>query len=273
MKARDWPLPLPPDRRDRHRAGPFLCRRQGTARRSGFAGRPRAQPDPRLQQAPRGLCRTPDEGCVLGERLEKSIASALQGGAPSNGTYYEIDWPAVVAELASLPLRDRPAPSATISVCILHHDRLRLLAEAIASIPDKIGDVVPEIVVIDNASPIAGIEDKIREVAKGRGGIAGLDACCNRCRRPLPTIAASRQRAATSSPSWTTTTCFSRMDWPASRAALANGCHDIVVSALDMFDEDWGWRCRHRTHDLSRIGAFGRPLLQRLRRHVHGGSP
>jgi glycosyltransferase involved in cell wall biosynthesis len=55
-----------------------------------------------------------------------------------------------------------------VTVCILHYNRLKYLADAIMSIPDEVDGHTVEILVLDNASDIPSVAEEIRRIAGPR---------------------------------------------------------------------------------------------------------
>jgi hypothetical protein len=108
-------------------------------------------------------------------RLEDALAMAL-GHKPSAESKQrletpDLDWPTLVAKLAELPCAGLPPPEPLkmgVTVCILHYNRLKHLADAIMSIPDEVDGHAVEILVLDNASDIPSVAEEIRRIAGPR---------------------------------------------------------------------------------------------------------
>lgn len=174
-------------------------------------------------------------------RLEEALAAAL-GHSPGaeplpkpDGA--DLDWPALVAKLAELPCAGSlPCVALGVTVCILHYNRLEHLAEAIASIPDEVDGQIVEILVLDNASEIPFVAEEIRRVAGPRKSLRVVEL-----ETSVPQAAALNRGLLEAQ---FETILF--LDDDNSFApdgvqrlarAIATGSLDIVVAALDVFDD------------------------------------
>ncbi len=70
-------------------------------------------------------------------RLVAALSTALHGAGRSPLPETAIDWNGLMADLLDQPIRTRQAPPVSVSVCVLHYDRLPLLQRALSSIPRK----------------------------------------------------------------------------------------------------------------------------------------
>lgn len=181
------------------------------------------------------------QGVALAGRLEQSIRARLNRERP-DGPRHEPSpnegleaWPELIAKLGTAKNR-RPA-GGPLSVCVVHHNRLTYLREALASIPLEVEGQAVEVIVIDNASPIPGIAEEIGKAAGNRPGLRVLTLS-----EPVSSAAAyNRCLASASHP----TVLFLDDDnayLPDGILRLARaldaGDWDIVVSSLDVFDGD-----------------------------------
>ena len=163
-----------------------------------------------------------------------------------------------------------PSTGSGVTVCVLHHNRLGKLAELLASIPQTIDGNPVEVVIIDNASSMADARKEILAIA-GERPLVRIIALAE----PLPPAAAHNRGLAEAR---FETVLFSDDDnifMPDGVQRLAHAVaqseFDIVVSALDVFDDGSRSSASNcRSPDLSRRRACGRLVLQRLRRHRHG---
>jgi len=175
----------------------------------------------------------------LTDRLEAALRGALVDGAiAAPAAPASTDWAELVTRLSALPrsVPLRPAPAAGITVCLLHHNRLVQLASALASIPEAIGNDPVEIIVLDNASEGAFIEDEIRNRAGPRPHLRTV-----RFAKPLPQASALNRGLAEAR---FETVLFLDDDnyyLPSGVARLAGavaaGGWDIAVTPLEIFDD------------------------------------
>jgi len=176
----------------------------------------------------------------LVERLESALRIALRDDAHEvRADHPPADWDALIRRIADQPLHHVAAEPASggVSVCIVHHDRLDLLATAIASIPDRIGEKPIEIIVLDNASQAAFVEEEIRH----RAGTA-RNVRIIRSATPLPQGRILNQGLAQAR---FDTVLFldddnSYLEGGVARlaAAVEAGNFDVVVTPLELFDAD-----------------------------------
>lgn len=117
------------------------------------------------------LILSPRKTSQLIEHIASSLKASLRPAAdttvaPAPAT----DWNGLVRHIHGLPDRRPPAEMTVdgITVCILHHNRLPFLESALASIPDFVGNVPVEIIVLDNASDGHSIKEDIRRRAGAR---------------------------------------------------------------------------------------------------------
>jgi hypothetical protein len=178
-------------------------------------------------------------GVALAGRLEQSISARLNRKGldttrPDSGPHEGFGaWPDLILSLKTTQ-SSRPA-SSPLSVCILHHNRLTYLREAIASIPLEVDGQAVEIIVFDNASPIPDIAEEIRRVARNRPRLRVLTqsesissaAAYNRCLAS----ASNRTVLFLDDDNAFTSNGVLRL-----AGAIDAGGWDIVVSSLDVFD-------------------------------------
>lgn len=168
--------------------------------------------------------------------LEDSIALALatEGGPHVDRT--EADWPRLLDDLLRTEIRTSSPDADGVTVCVLHYNRLRFLRQALASIPDKINGKDVEVIVIDNASPIPGIEDAIREAAGARRQLRVLSLA-----EPVPQTSAYNRGLAEARSDIVVFLDDDNLFVPGGLERLARAAsskaHDIVVSCLDVFDD------------------------------------
>jgi len=172
------------------------------------------------------------DGDVVSD-LEAAIAFALQetGREPPPAT--EIDWNGLLDTLLDQPIRARPVLPASISVCVLHFDRLPLLRRALASMPETIDGRDVEVIVIDNATPLTGVKQRIAAIAGDRRGLKVLEL-----KERLPQAAACNLGLAAAQGdvvAFLDDDNYFVHDGLA-RLAAATSVHDVVVSNLDIFD-------------------------------------
>ncbi|WP_422035598.1 glycosyltransferase family 2 protein [Reyranella sp.] len=175
----------------------------------------------------------------LATRLEQSIARALRDGAAPDDDRGEVDWAKLVMDLTRLGVPSPPTEADSVTVCILHYDRLRFLRQALASVPARIDGKEVEVIVIDNASPLPDIEHSIREIAGDRPGLRILGL-----KDPLPQSCAYNRGLAEARSDVVVFLDDDNMFRPGGLERLARAAsteaHDIVVSSLDVFDDGDG---------------------------------
>lgn len=172
------------------------------------------------------------DGDVVPDLVE-AIACALQGvdrdALPETG----IDWNGLLDDILNQPLRTRHASPVSISVCVLHFDRLSLLKRALSSIPETIDGRDVEVIVIDNATPLSGMKGRIEAVAGNRRGLKVLEL-----KERLPQSAACNLGLAAAEGdvvAFLDDDNYYVRDGLA-RLAAATSAHDVVVSNLEIFD-------------------------------------
>ena len=148
------------------------------------------------------------------------------------------DWGRLVNELTERPFRPafQAPPARGITVCIVHFNRVMQLARALASIPDTVDGAPVEIIVLDNASAHPSIEEEIRSQAGERPHLRII-----RLAKAVPQATALNMGLAQAR---FETVLFLDDDnyyLPSGverlARAVANGGFDIVVTALDLFDD------------------------------------
>jgi hypothetical protein len=177
----------------------------------------------------------------LVDRVTAALRAAMEGApsavpAPSG---QPTDWPALAGKLAALPLRSqatRQPPEPGVTICILHHNRLTQLAEALASIPTEADGAPVEVVVLDNASSIPSVEEEIRRLAGERPHLRIV-----RFERSVPQPFALNRGLAEARFG---TVIFHDDDNTFAPGgvqrlmrAIAAGDFDVAVTALEIFDE------------------------------------
>lgn len=184
------------------------------------------------------LLRDPKGRDPFPSRLEAALSAALAGSQPPEPTATEPSpWPSLALAIQALPLPERATPRrGGISICILHHNRLNKLSELLESIPLIIDGMPVEVIVVDNGSEIIDVRRKIVAAAAARPLLRIVELA-----DPLPLATAHNRALAEAS---FETVIFSdddnyfAVDGVRRLArALMEGDFDIVVSALDVFDE------------------------------------
>jgi hypothetical protein len=183
-------------------------------------------------------CRKP-----LLSRLDDALGAAL-GGRPAAALPQEhsgpsMDWPALVGKLAELPCAGPAHPvrlETGVTVCIVHHNRLKSLGDAITSIPHELDGHPVEILVLDNASDIPFVADEIRRMAGPRQHLRVIEL-----ETPIPQAAALnrgiREAQFETIMFLDDDNHFAADGVRRLARAIATGRLDIVVSALDIFDD------------------------------------
>ncbi|WP_428681713.1 glycosyltransferase family 2 protein [Reyranella sp.] len=175
----------------------------------------------------------------LASRLVESIALAVGNGGATADERREVDWAKLLADLMRLDVRSPTSGTETVTVCVLHHNRLGFLRQALASIPPTVGAHEVEVIVIDNASPIPDVAGAIREAAGDRPALRILTLS-----EPLPQTSAYNRGLAEARSEIVVFLDDDNLFLGGGlerlvRAASA-GSHDIVVSSLDVFDDTDG---------------------------------
>jgi hypothetical protein len=165
--------------------------------------------------------------------LAGAISSALQGGRRDPLPETEIDWNGLLEDLLDQPIRAPRTSAVSVSVCVLHYDRLRLLERALSSIPQTIDGRDVEVIVIDNATPLSGMKGRIEAVAGHRRHLRVLEL-----KERLPQAAACNLGLAAAEGevvAFLDDDNFYVQDGLA-RLAAAASAHDVVVTNLEIFD-------------------------------------
>ncbi len=165
--------------------------------------------------------------------LSAAIQSALEGVGRNRPPEPEVDWNGLLDALLEQPIRARQSSEASISVCVLHYDRLPLLERALSSIPETIGGRDVEVIVIDNATPMSGIKARIEAVAGPRRRLRVLEL-----KERLSQAAACNLGLATAEGdvvAFLDDDNFYIHDGLA-RLAAAASAFDVVVTNLEIFD-------------------------------------
>ena len=172
----------------------------------------------------------------LATRLAEGIARAIDDGGAVTAEGNDIDWAKLLADLTRLDVPSRPSGTQTVTVCVLHHNRLGFLRQALASIPSTVDGREVEVMVIDNASPIPGVEAAIRDAAGDRPGLRILPLA-----EPLPQTSAYNRGLAEARSEIVVflddDNFFLEGGLERLAQAASTGAHDIVVSSLDVFDD------------------------------------
>lgn len=175
----------------------------------------------------------------LATELENAIALALGNGDGPEDDRAEVDWAKLVADLTRLDFPPSPAQADTVTVCVLHYNRLHFLRQALASIPGTIDGKEVEVIVIDNASPLPDLEDAIRKAAADRPRLRLLSLS----EQEPQTSAYNRGLAEARSDIVVfldDDNVFIAGGLERLARAASSKAHDIVVSSLDVFDDVGG---------------------------------
>lgn len=174
----------------------------------------------------------------LADRLDQAMREVLSG-RPISTTSPETDWPTLIDKVMALPLtsdRSQPSPVQGVTVCVLHCNRLGYLTEALASIPNWIEGRPVEVLVIDNASRIPSVEDEIRKIAGPRDLLRII-----RFAEPVSQAFALNRGAREARHEilifLDDDNAFAATGVERLAQAVAHGHFDIVVTALEIFDE------------------------------------
>ena len=165
--------------------------------------------------------------------LASAISSALHDVGRDLPSETEIDWDGLLDGLLAQPIRARQTSSVSVSVCVLHYDRLALLERALSSIPEAIDGHDVEVIVIDNATPMSGMKSRIEAIAGRRRRLRTLEL-----RERLPQAAAYNLGLAAAEGdvvAFLDDDNFYVRDG-LTRLAAAASAHDVVVTNLEMFD-------------------------------------
>ncbi|TBR21608.1 MAG: glycosyltransferase, partial [Reyranella sp.] len=165
--------------------------------------------------------------------LAAAISSALHDAGQDPLPETEVDWKDLLENILAQPIRAKKTTSVKISVCVLHYDRLPLLERALSSIPETIDGQDVEIIVVDNATPMSGMKDRIEAVAGQRRRLKVLDL-----KERLPQAAACNLGLAAAEGdvvAFLDDDNFYVRDGLA-RLAAAASAHDVVVTNLEIFD-------------------------------------
>jgi hypothetical protein len=177
------------------------------------------------------------QGAGLAGRIAQALSAHPDGDRLGIAETRVDDWPDLVRQLAALPRIAAGTIGGGTTVCILHRDRLPQLAHAIASVPIRVDGYPVELLVIDNASRGAGVRRSIDALIAGReqARVIALD-------EPMPFAAAYNRGLAAARHD---TVIFLDDDnaFAADGAArlaraLAAGGFDVVVTTLDIFEDD-----------------------------------
>lgn len=185
------------------------------------------------------LLRDPGDEDHLTHRLEAILRRALEGRQPAKDTQATpSDWLSLVEAIQALPRppATRPLPNLGITVCILHHNRMSKLAELLSSIPHDLDGNPVEVIVVDNASNVSGLRDKILAMGGERPFLQIIELA-----EPVPPSTAHNHGLAQAR---FETVLFSDDDNIFApdgvhrlAGAVTQGGFDIVVSALDIFED------------------------------------
>lgn len=176
----------------------------------------------------------------LVDRTEAALRSVLAGepvAAPGTAPPMT-DWGRLVIELAQCSLRpaSQAPPARGVTVCVVHFNRVVQLTRALASIPDSIDGTPVEIIVLDNASSHPSIEEEIRSRAGNRPHLRIV-----RLARAVPQATALNLGLAQASYETVLFLDDDNYYLPSGVERLARGVaaggFDIVVTALDLFDD------------------------------------
>jgi GT2 family glycosyltransferase len=173
----------------------------------------------------------------LVDELTASIAAAIKGRVAEDDRG-AIDWAALLAAITHLKPQPLRPKAESLTVCVLHFNRLSFLRQALASIPQTIDGRDVEVLVIDNASDLVDVESAIREAAGDRPiRLLALS-------EPLPQAAAYNRGLREASSEIVVflddDNIFSGDGLARLARAASAGAHDIVVTSLDVFDDGEG---------------------------------
>ena len=174
-------------------------------------------------------------------KLATEIQNAIRGALQGNLAYLDgrpaIDWNHVIEDLS--PLRPstslRAEPVSGVTVCVLHYDRLPLVRQALQSIPRTVDDTPVEIIILDNASPIADAEKALKDCAAADQNVRVIAFP-----QPVPQAhaynAALREARGEAVAFLDDDNLF--LTDGLRRMVVALAAHDVVVTSLEIFDDD-----------------------------------
>lgn len=185
------------------------------------------------------VLRTSQEPRSLIGQLEAALTAALAGDPPyPPAVLSAAEWIGLIDRLAALPSRPLKHPQAStgLTVCILHHNRLHELASALATIPEELDEQPVEVIVLDNASEVAGVEERIQAAITGRP-----NARIIRLEDPVPQALALNRGLAEARFETVLFLDDDNVYLPGGIArlarAVAQGDFDIVATSLELFDD------------------------------------
>jgi hypothetical protein len=179
----------------------------------------------------------------LATEVENAIRSALEDRSASLEERQEIDWDHIAEDLS----RRRPSssmrrqPTSSVTVCVLHHDRLPLVRLALQSIPRTVNGMRVEIIILDNASPIADVAEALKNCASD-------DQLVRVIAFPEPVPQAHAYNVGLREAQGDAVAFLDDDNLFVAdglqRMVLALAAHDVVVTSLELFDDDLDARSR-----------------------------
>lgn len=178
------------------------------------------------------------EGERLPQRIEAELAAILRGDAALRSSVMGPNWPELIERIRGQPTRPPvlPVPAVGATVCILHFNRPEKLAHALASVPLSTPESPIELIVIDNASTLVGIETRLSGMIAGRA-----DTRLLRLDEALPQAAAYNHGLAAASHEVVIflddDNVFQTDGVERLATGLRHGGFDILVTNLEVFEE------------------------------------
>lgn len=170
--------------------------------------------------------------------IETRVAGAL-GGGPAAAARRAGDWAGLLEKIAEAPPRHRAPPnqSCSLSVCILHYERPKLLERAVASVEQEKSEGPLEIIVLDNAS-----RSQEARAALDRLEAAGVKTV--RLDEPKPFGAAYNHAARFARHEFLALMDDDNLFTSGGRARLARACatgrFDVITSNLEVIEGEEG---------------------------------